>query len=132
MQAYSRKKFSLRERLRSFRYAFRGIEMAVRTQHNFRIHIIAFILVIAAGFLLGISPREWCIILIVSAWVLSLEIINTAMELTVDIISPEFREKAGMIKDLSAAAVLVAALAAASTGVIIFGKYILQLLNISQ
>ncbi len=130
MQAPQGKKFSLRERLRSFRYAFRGIGMAMSTQHNFRIHLAAFILVIAAGFLFGINPEEWCIILLASALVISLEIINTAMELTVDIISPEFREKAGMIKDLSAAAVLVAAIAAASAGVIIFGKYIFQLLTL--
>jgi diacylglycerol kinase len=132
MQAPTGKKFSLGERLRSFKFAFRGIEMAVRTQHNFRIHLAAFILVIAAGFLFGISPGEWCILIIASALVLSLEIINTAMELTVDIISPEYREKAGMIKDLSAAAVLIAATAAASAGVIIFGKHLLQLLNLYQ
>lgn len=132
MPAPTGKKFSLRERLRSFHYAFRGIEMALRTQHNFRIHLVAFILVIAAGFLFGINQTEWCIILIASALVISLEIINTAMELTVDIISPEFHEKAGMIKDLSAAAVLVTAIAAASTGVIIFGKYIIKFLNLYQ
>jgi diacylglycerol kinase len=132
MQAPTGKKFSLGERLRSFKFAFRGIEMAVRTQHNFRIHLAAFILVTVAGFLLRISPGEWCIVIIASALVISLEIINTAMELTVDIISPEFREKAGMIKDLSAAAVLVAATASVLTGVIIFGKHILQLLNMYQ
>jgi diacylglycerol kinase (ATP) len=68
--------------------------------------------------------------LLVSALVLCLEIINTAMEMTVDIISPEFREKAGMIKDLSAAAVLLAAAISVITGILIFSKYILVFLNL--
>jgi len=124
MQAPAGKKFSLRERIRSFRFAFQGIVSVIRTQHNFRIQLTAFVMVIAAGFLFRITLPEWCIILLVSALVLSLEIINTAMELMVDLISPEFQEKAGLIKDLSAAAVLVASIIAVITGLVIFSKYI--------
>ena len=129
MQAPAGKRFSLRERIRSFRFAFKGIATLIRTQHNFRIHITAFALVILAGFFFGINPAELCIILLVSGLVLSLEIINTALEMMVDFISPDFHNKAGMIKDLSAAAVLLAAIIAVFTGLIIFSKYILAFFN---
>ncbi|MCX6287701.1 MAG: diacylglycerol kinase family protein [Bacteroidetes bacterium] len=132
MQAPAGKKFSLRERTRSFRFAITGIATVIRTQHNFRIHLIAFILVIASALFFGISPAEWCIVLLASALVLCLEIINTAIEFLVDIISPQYQEKAGMIKDLSAAAVLVAAIIAAFVGIIIFGKYIIVLFSTSS
>ncbi len=129
MQAPAGKRFSLRQRIRSFGFAFKGIARVFGSQHNFRIHVAVFALVVFAGFFFGISPAEWCIVLLVSALVLCLEIINTAMEMTVDIISPEFREKAGMIKDLSAAAVLLAAATSVITGLIIFGKYILAFIH---
>ncbi|TRZ75927.1 MAG: diacylglycerol kinase family protein [Bacteroidetes bacterium] len=127
MQVPQGKKFSLSERLRSFRFAFTGILLAIRTQHNFRIHLTAFALVIASGFIFGISAAEWCIILLASALVLSLEIINTAMEFLVDLLSPEYHEKAGFVKDLSAAAVLISSAIALVCGLIIFAKYILAL-----
>lgn len=131
MQVPAGKWFSLRERKRSFRFAFKAIAIAFRTQHNFRMHLTVFILVIAAGFIFNISPVEWCMVLLASALMLSLEIINTAFEFLVDLLSPEYREKAGMIKDLSAASVLVAAIIAASVGIIIFGKNILALFSTS-
>ncbi|MEI6889547.1 MAG: diacylglycerol kinase family protein [Bacteroidales bacterium] len=120
------KRFSIRERLISFRFAFKGIATAIRTQHNFRIHIAILALVITSGFVFGISPTEWCIVLLASALVLGLEMINTALEFVVDMISPEYHEKAGAIKDISAASVLIAALVAATCGIIIFSKYILE------
>jgi len=131
MQAPAGKRFSLRERMRSFRFAFKGIAAVLRTQHNFRIQLAAFILVVAAGFIFGISPAEWCIVFLASALVLSLEIINSAIEFLVDLLSPEYHEKAGMIKDISAGAVLVAAIMAAITGIIIFGKEIIAFFNTS-
>jgi len=132
MQAPPGKKFILRERMHSFRFAIKGIATVISTQHNFRIHLFALIAVIAAAWLFRISTAEWCIVLLASALVLSLEIINTAFEFLVDIVSPQYHEKAGRIKDLSAAAVLVASIIAAIAGILIFGKYILALFNTSS
>ncbi len=132
MQAPAGKRFSLRERMCSFSFAFKGIATAVSTQHNFRIHLVAFVLVIAAAVIFGISPFEWCIVLLASALVLSLEIVNTAFEFLVDMVSPQYQEKAGRIKDLAAAAVLVAAILAAAAGLIVFTKYILVFFSTSS
>jgi len=120
------------ERLKSFHFAFKGIAKVTATQPNFRIHLAALILVIIAGFIFGISPVEWCIILLASALVMSLEIVNSAFEFLVDFISPEYHEKAGVIKDLAAAAVLIAAIFAAMTGIIIFGHHVLDLFTTSS
>ncbi|MEI7491651.1 MAG: diacylglycerol kinase family protein [Bacteroidota bacterium] len=132
MQAPAGKRFSLRERIRSFFFAFKGIATVVSTQHNFRIHLIAFAFVIAAGVVFSISPVEWCIVLLASALVLCLEIVNTAFEFFVDIVSPQYQEKAGRIKDLAAASVLVAAMVAAAAGLIVFTKYVLAFFSTSS
>lgn len=121
-------RFSFRARARSFRFAFRGIMEVLRHQHNFRIHLIALILAVIAGFFFRISLAEWMFILIISALVLCLEIVNTAIEYFVDLVSPGFNEKAGMAKDLAAAAVLLAAVFALIGGTIIFGKHLLDLI----
>lgn len=72
------------------------------------------------GVILKISPSEWFDIILIIAFVLILELINTALESIVDIASPEIQEKARIAKDVSAGAVLVASLAATSIGAIIF------------
>jgi diacylglycerol kinase (ATP) len=113
-------KFSLKKRVKSFSYAFKGIFLALRSQHNMWIHTLALITVIAMGFLLKISTAEWIIVIIVSALVIALEIVNSAIELLVDFVSPEYNEKAGKIKDMAAGAVLIAAIAALTCGCIIF------------
>ncbi len=127
MQVSSGKKFSLMARMKSFKFASRGIAIVLRSQHNLWIHLSALIIVIAAGFFFRITPAEWCIILLSSALVICMEIMNTALEFLVDFISPGYHEKAGEIKDLSAAAVLVSAIFALIIGVLIFGPYIMTL-----
>lgn len=124
MQVSSAKKFSLKERIKSFHYAFNGIAVVFRSQYNFLIHLSVLSFVVFAGFFFQISPVEWCMLLLASALVLSLEIVNTAMEFLVDFVSPEYHEKAGIIKDLSAAAVLIASGFAVITGLIIFVPYV--------
>jgi len=125
-------KFSLKQRFKSFRYAINGILLGFRTQHNFRIHIAAFSLVVIAGIFFRISTIEWCLLLIVSALVMCFQLINSAIEMLVDQVSPEYNEKAGMIKDLSAAAVLLSAIFAAAAGVFIFCKPIVEILSVSS
>jgi diacylglycerol kinase (ATP) len=125
MTASTGKRFSLKERCRSFRFAFRGIACLVRKHHNFRIHLAALALVILLGILLGLSPAEWCIVMLASGLVLSMEAVNSSLESLVDLISPDYHELAGKAKDLAAAAVLITAIFAAIAGCIIYGRHFL-------
>ena len=114
------KKFSLFERLRSFRYAFNGIIDLIRYEHNFRIHLFVLLTVILAGVIFRISLTEWMAILFVSALVLISESFNTSVEHLSDAVSPGTNEKIRRAKDVAAAAVLISVIAAILTGLIIF------------
>jgi diacylglycerol kinase len=105
---------------KSFQFAFEGVLIEFKKGRNFRIQILAGALAVALGFYLGISSVEWIILIITVASVLILELMNTAIEEIVNIVSPEIRESAKIAKDVSAAAVMVAALASVFTGAIIF------------
>lgn len=114
--------------LKSFTYAFNGIKLSLQ-QRNMKVHMCSAILAIVCGFILKITTAEWCIILICIGIVLSLEIINTAIESFVDLVEPNHHPIAGKIKDLAAGAVLVFSIISALIGTLIFGKYILDLLS---
>ena len=110
-----------RKRLRnSFKYAFEGIGEAWKTEQNLKIHFIIMFLVIIAGFVFKITITEWLICLLLFALVISLELINTAIETTVDIAMPEINEKAKYAKDIAAGAVLFSAIISVIVGLIIF------------
>ncbi|MDE6193784.1 MAG: diacylglycerol kinase family protein [Muribaculaceae bacterium] len=113
-------KFSIRKRLRSFRYAFSGIATLLRDEHNSRIHVFAMVCAIAAGFLLRISPTEWCVVVLCCGAVLTAEAMNSAVEAIADLVSPEFHPLVKKAKDVAAAGVLMTAIAAAVAGLIIF------------
>ncbi len=113
-------RFSVNERFKSFQFAFRGIGSAFRQEHNLWIHSVAAVAAVAAGFVLNISAGEWTVIALVIGGVFVAELFNSAIECMVDLISPEFNKKAGMVKDIAAAAVLVTAVTAVVTGLIIF------------
>ncbi len=110
----------LEKRIKSFKYAFNGLFYVFRTQANMQIHFFAAILVVVTGFFFNLNNIEWMFIIFAIALVMISEIINTAIEEIVNFISPEFNKKAGLIKDLSAAFVLLAAIFAVITGLIIF------------
>ena len=124
-----RKKFSITDRIRSFRFAFTGLADLILSEHNFRIHLIVLILVIAAGFLFGISPAEWIAVIVVSAIVMISEALNSSLEQLADLISPGQNEKVKKAKDMAAAAVLIAALASVISGLIIFLPYICRMIR---
>ena len=121
-------KWSLRDRLRSFTFAFSGLKILLKTQHNSWIHLAVTGVVLAAGVLLRISPIEWGLLTLARASVWITETLNTAIEFLTDLVSPEFHPIAGQVKDLAAAAVLIAAVGAAVVGVIVFLPLVLQLL----
>ncbi len=120
--------FSFRQRLRSFRYAFRGILFMVKTQHNFWIHLVVVVLVIIAGFLFCISLTEWALVIFAMGLVLSAETFNSAIEQLTDLANPDIHPKAGRVKDLAAGAVLLTAMAAALIGLLIFVPKIMAIL----
>ncbi|GAA4319895.1 diacylglycerol kinase family protein [Mucilaginibacter gynuensis] len=106
--------------IRSFGYAFKGIGYAFKTQLNFRIHSVATLIAAAMGFWLRISTAEWLWIILCIAIVLLTELLNTAIETLTDLVSPQYNEKAGHVKDVSAAAVVVSAVFALIVGMMIF------------
>ena len=120
-------KFSVRKRIKSFSYAFAGLRVLFREEHNSRIHAVAAVLAVAMGFLFRISPMEWIAVAIVIGMVFAAEIINSSIERTADFVKAERDDRKRDIKDLGAAAVLVCAIAAAVVGIIIFLPKIIAL-----
>ena len=105
---------------RSFGYAFEGIFTGIRKERNMKIHCTVAALVMIAGLILRISPVEWCICLGLFGMVMSLELVNTAVESVVDLVTQERKPLAKIAKDTAAGAVLIAAIMAAIAGLIIF------------
>jgi diacylglycerol kinase (ATP) len=110
----------MKKLIRSFGYAFKGVAYATTTQLNFRIHLGATIIAILLGFELHISVSEWQWIAVSITLVLVTELFNTMIEALVDLVSPGFNETAGRVKDMSAGTVIISALFALLTGIIIF------------
>lgn len=114
-------------RIQSFRYAFRGIGVMLRTESNARIHAIATLVVLAVGFAIGISRIEWLAITLAITAVWCAEGFNTAIESLCDVVSPDDHPKVERAKDVAAGAVLTTAIGAAVVGVLVFGRHILAL-----
>lgn len=106
--------------IHSFGYAIRGILTALKKERNLKIHVVIMLLVILAGIYFKISVTDWIICIILFGFVISLEMVNTAIETTVDIAMPEFNEKAKIAKDVSAGTVLISAITSAIIGLMIF------------
>ncbi len=108
------------KRIQSFRYAFKGLTDAIRTQANMRIHLAATAVVLPLAWLLNISGGEWLALILVIGLVLCAEVFNTAIEYLTDLASPHQHPLAGKAKDAAAAAVMLAAFTAIAVGGIIF------------
>lgn len=111
--------------LRSFVYAVNGIWSGVADQQNLKIQIGVALMVVGAGFYFRITPVEWCIILLCIGLVLGLEMMNSAIESLVDLVTLERKPLAGRIKDIAAGAVLLVSAIAVVVGVVVFRKYII-------
>ena len=122
-------KFSIAKRLKSFTYAFAGLKVLFKEEHNARIHLFATVCVIVAGILLKISLLEWVAVAFAIGLVFSFEIMNTSVENIADFICPERDDRIKRIKDLAAAAVLVSAITAAVVGLLVFVPKILELFS---
>ncbi|HOG05742.1 MAG TPA: diacylglycerol kinase family protein [Paludibacter sp.] len=106
--------------IQSFRNAFRGVATVFRTERNMRIHLTFTVLVIIFGWILRISITEWLLCLLCFGLVFTAEMVNTAIENVVDLVSPQQNKLAGKAKDIAAGAVLVSAIISACVGLIIF------------
>ncbi len=113
-------KFSIKKRILSFNYAFKGIAYIYKTQHNAWIHTAVMLIAVALNIILKVSAIEWVAVIIVISMVLTAEVLNTAIELIVDFISPGFNKLAGTIKDVAAGAVLLTVFFAVIVGAIIY------------
>ena len=106
--------------LNSFAFAFKGIARAIRDERSIRLQLLAAIGVVAFGAVVGLSAVEWALVALCCGGVLGAELLNTAIEYVVDLVSPEWRELAGRAKDAAAGGVLVVSLAAAIVGLVVF------------
>ncbi len=112
----------------SFNHAMDGIEFAIDHERNIKIEIFMGICASILGFILNISSIEWAIIVLVIAMVLSLELINTAIERAVDLTTKEYQELAKAAKDVSAGAVLIMSMFSVIIGILIFLPKIINLI----
>ena len=112
--------FSIKARLKSFQYAFEGLNSFFSTQHNAIIHLIMTLLAFSAAVFYNVTRIEGIAIALAIGFVWAAELFNTAIEKLADLVSKEYHPEIKFIKDVSAAAVLLSAVAALITGAIIF------------
>lgn len=108
----------------SFKYALSGIIVALREEPNLKFHFIAGAFVVITAFILKIAREDWIVIIFLIGFVISLELTNTAIEAVVDAFTDKEHPGAKLAKDISAGAVLVAAITSAILGIMIFLPYI--------
>lgn len=106
--------------------AIRGLRHALTHETNFRIHVAFALIAVGLAFLITISVSQWLALLGVISLVLVLELINTAIEKLLDGVHPRLHTTVGLIKDVMAGAVLVAALTAVLVGSLIFIPRLLE------
>ena len=109
-----------RDRINAFRFAFEGLAYLLRTQPHARIHLAMTVAVVAAGWWLQVSALAWAALVLAMGVVWAAEAFNTAVEAVVDLTTPRFHPLAKAAKDVAAAGVLLAAMAAAVVGLLVF------------
>jgi diacylglycerol kinase (ATP) len=116
-------------RIRSFKSAFNGIRIMIRSQQNAWIHCLATVAVVIVGIKLDLSNGEWCWIMLAVISVWTAEGLNTAFEFLTDVASPSFHPVAAKAKDVAAGAVLITAIGSVVIGLLILGPRLLPLLT---
>ena len=112
--------------MHKFIVAFKGIFLFFKEELNARIHAVISLLVIGAGLFFNVTKSEWLSLVFAIGLVFTAEILNTAIERTMDLVRPEKDIKVGKVKDIAAAAVLFASIIAAIIGLWIFIPYLMQ------
>lgn len=103
-----------------FRFAWNGIVEVIKTERNFRFHLLAGGLALIAGVVLGLSSVEWAVIVTIISVVLAVEMLNSSIERLLDYLAPEEHPLAGLVKDIAAGAVLVVSFASVIIALFIF------------
>ena len=116
----NKKESFLINRVKSIGFAFKGAVLLLKTEASIKTQFFIALLVTAAGFYFNISSTEWVIQLLAIGLVMSLEGVNTAIESIADFIHPEHHNKIGLIKDIAAGAVFIAAFFTSIIGLIIY------------
>ena len=125
----NRKKYSIKRLINSFGYATKGIISVYKTEQNILIHTIIAIIVLCLAFYFKVSSIESCILALSIGLVIAFEIINTAIEYTIDMAMPNIHPMAKLAKDSSSGAVLITAITSIVIGLIIFIPKIMELFN---
>lgn len=120
--------FSIVKRAKSFTHAGRGLWVFVKSTHNAWIHLVFLAVAVTLGVYFSITVVEWMVLVLAGGFVLAAEAFNTAIEIDIDLTSPEYHPYARDTKDVAAAAVLIAATTALIVGFFIFGHYVLDTL----
>jgi diacylglycerol kinase len=115
----------MKDFFKAFVYATRGIVASFTSERNLKVHLAVAAITITAGFYFKITAPEWCAVIICIGLVLAFEIINTAIENLVDLVTGEWTPLAGKIKDAAAGAVLVISIVSLVVGLIVFRKYLI-------
>lgn len=115
---------------RSLGQANRGILYSLKTQKHLQFHTVAALLVLLAAWWLELSRWEWVVLMLTIGSVVAAEVMNTAVELVVDLAHPDFHPLAGMAKDVAAGAVLLTAIQAIAVGLLIFGPPLFRTLGL--
>jgi len=105
---------------RSFLFAIQGFRTAVRQERNIKVMLAGGVIAVVAGLIIGLDPIRWAIIALCCGVVVSSELVNTAVETVVDLVSPEFHPLAGRAKDIAAASELVLCVAVGIVGLIVY------------
>ncbi|MCB0503508.1 MAG: diacylglycerol kinase family protein [Bacteroidetes bacterium] len=121
--------FTISGRLQSLRHALRGLIILFSEEINARIHLLLGLIAVFLGVLCHINSTEWLLISFSIGWVIFAETVNTAIENLADIVCPDYNYKIGRVKDLAAAAVLIAAITAALVGGFVFIPHLLNFIS---
>jgi diacylglycerol kinase (ATP) len=120
--------FTIRRRLQSFRYAWYGLILMLRSQHNAWLHAFASLCILGAGGFFGLTSGEWCWIILAIVAVWTAEALNTALEFLADAASPEFHPLVKCAKDVAAGGVLISAFGSVIIGLLVLGPHLLRFL----
>lgn len=133
MGSYDKKhitEWKQQNRIEAFKASFLGIQVLIKEEVNFKIHLMITVLVVSLGFLFEISKIEWLVVLLLIGQVLALEAINSAIEAVVDmVVGTQWHSLAKKSKDIAAAAVMLTAMIAVIIGCIIFMPHIIALFS---
>ncbi len=119
----------MKAEIKSFTHAINGIVYAISSEKHMRFHLFAAVIVFASGLFFDITFTEWCLLILSIGAVITAELINTALEQLVNLVSPQQNPIAGRVKDVAAGAVLIISIAAAIVGLMVFLPKVMLLIS---